>query len=483
MGDEQVVQDVQHDVKIKDNINFTKKWLSGGKYEYSRIFNDEYGGQSFNLSAGSTTKATFELPATVMNHYRSRLRFDLNIATSTTAFAQWVYMGTFPIHQVVLQTLSGTRIASLDNVELMVRALAPYLLKEEEYARLPLMSAVNAGAVDNLTYSGVGVMPAGTNGAFASNTFTDRRLVAGASGDPDIPLREGVEAVSGTASAGGPPTVGGELSLSYDIPLRLFFESVFSVDQDSFYNEAVQLVVYFSDKAKMIWKATTGANPAGGATANDSDVSLSNVILLNAIETQEDIVRAIKNKAETEGFQKIIPWCESWKRQITGTKDNDTTNIFPQFGGNLLRIYSMLTGTAELENTNYDLNNINTGVQNAKIEVFQSSLDNRPLQQQLLNCPRDDYAFLADKLIGSNILSNNHYQYKHVWIDDFTGLRTSEFLENGAVVSGTKLEKKMIHNILYDTILAGNWYSYKYGVFQRRLITTSEGVVVLNSLE
>ena len=476
MGDEQVVQDVQHDVKIKDNINFTKKWLSGGKYEYSRIYNDEYGGQSVNLSAGATTKTTFELPAVVMNHHRSRLRFTLSNSALGAGITSWIWLGTIPIHQVVLQTLNGTRIASLDNLEFMTRLLAPVVLKEQEYAQLPIMPSID-GAVGNTTYSGVGILPAYASGPFAGNSMTDKRILH--DGEPSavtvaegaIPYREGVEAVSGALNA--------IHSLSFDIPLRYLFESVFSVDQDSFYNEPMQLVVYFSDKSKISFQATSVSAPQTGTLANSGDLTLDNLVLLNAVETQEDIVRAIKEKAMSTGFEKIMPWTESWKRQISGTHDNDTTNIFPQSGGTLLRVYSALALTAEELNTNYNIDNLN----NAKISVFQTSLDNRPLQQQLLNCPRDDWAFLADKLKGSNILSNNCYQHKHVFIDDFTGLRSSEFLENGSNVAGIPLTKKLLHNILYDTISAGNFYSYKFAVFQRRTITTSEGVVVLNSLE
>ena len=64
-------------------LSFSKKIRSHPTYRHSKAYQLS-GGQTVNLSSGSTTESVFELPTAshVVNHSKSFLKFTLNVPSA-----------------------------------------------------------------------------------------------------------------------------------------------------------------------------------------------------------------------------------------------------------------------------------------------------------------------------------------------------------------------------------------------------------------
>jgi hypothetical protein len=70
------------------------------------------------------------------------------------------------------------------------------------------------------------------------------------------------------------------------------------------------------------------------------------------------------------------------------------------------------------------------------------------------------------------------YKYNRVWIDDWSGLRTSDYKENDTVANGLDLSKERLWSIHQTTENAG-YNQYSFFVVQK-LLSIGGGQIVLN---
>lgn len=329
---------------------------------------------------------------------------------------------------------------------------------------------------------------------------------------------------------------------SYNIrfPLRLLLNTIFEVDKDLYFNgEIMYLKIFFSpttaitftsnlantDIASTAGQGAAGANTYGAPcsdivvanatnqsavftiAAQATNTSLSNLTLWLPINRDPDVQQSLQAHID-QGKMKIpIPFVWTSNQAFpavasaagalpsTGSQ-NVTLKINSSHGKRLKKIYYTLLnadGSGALSNLQYDISNLgytSNGGQNVgvnalsngyKVQQFQTFIDNKPLQDYIVNCTTGDhYTLQMPYLKGSVILNSNMYDYNFCWIERFDNLlspleKPLQSPPDDNLVSGLDLsvEHKYDFNSVCNQYFALTHYAFV--VTQRDLHITPQG--------
>jgi hypothetical protein len=436
------------------------------------------GGQTVNLNPASTTESQFEIPAKCITFAKSVLHVDVTVPKGAAGEYTRVFKyGLTPIDRISLLTRSGTYLCDLLNVGLYTRALNPYVTKMKDYLE-----------------HDTGKCDFNTNGAIESgqqnHRCNERWLTPGSQGNKleRINVHLNTNAATGylvdndsvvnhTESEYVADPKGADFDMAWrlDIPMSAFHHSILAVNRDLYFGGEVLICrIQFAPANKLGFVSTSATNFVTGHAPVSSAARIDNLSMFLAVESNPLICSSLIQKSQS-GFQMIVPYVHAFKNSTAAsTSSNIQQRVNIGHGRSLLRVYHVVNHNDESNRTAYDINI----TYEEKIINFYSALDNERLQEITVDPSKnEDYMFLQESLKGSTIQNSRMYKYNRVWIDDWSGLRTSDYKESDTVANGLDLSKERLWSI-HQTTENADYNQYSFFVVQKLL--SIGGQIVLN---
>jgi hypothetical protein len=149
---------------------------------------------------------------------------------------------------------------------------------------------------------------------------------------------------------------------------------------------------------------------------------MNNVFLWLALEENEIIKASVLEKYAKGDMKLTIPYTQSFRIGSNSTSTNMSIQLNRNYGKQIRRI--MFTAYQGSEVGVHTYNNSNGLLNNvaSKILSYQTYLNNKPLQDIVVNCDDQniDYAFNKEWLKNSCLSTVNDYRYNWFHIDNFS---------------------------------------------------------------
>lgn len=413
-------------------------------------------------------QAVFEIPPGVYNWSKSRFDFTCTPAAmaGTDCFNFCQTDGFTFIRTLKLTTRSGVEIFSCDDLAHFTNMLMRRKISRHDAFAL---ESDTSG-----TFTEGGCVLKKVDGSFLRPTS-------------DTALTKIGELNYLWPVAGGEATTTPVVNVSYR--LGLIFESLFEEDKSLFLgNDILYLTFTFhSSGVPFFYSTNAGNTPAtGGSTAYSGTLTLSNVKLYLAQDTNIETINMLRSKvASPEGMRILFKHPIYNKLTLSTTSQNASVKYNASLGKRLKSIYHSLYHATESANTAFDHNNL----ADAKcLEYYITITDNmgtrRMTDQNLDTSAYQDYKFYKDQLVGSGISEVNDYYYN--WVVE-TNLGTpysvNEREMNNPTFDNVIEGMPLTHEVKYDAFMttANNTHNhYIYGIVLRELLINSNGITILN---
>lgn len=483
-----------------DEINWRQQYLSHPTYKYLQFYPNTYG-QPINITQ-SLSMVTFNLPPNeCINFSKSYLTWTDQFGSSTVA-GQSILVGTTvwipndtcgEFQRYQLQPSNSTWIVDLDYGQNYLQLVSKSETGFSEFMTrdpyLDYMSPSNCPNINNLRPDSSSTIAASQFSPIISNgtqNYIEPSYLYSFTG-------------TGTALNIAPYYLQRMLRLG-DIK-----NTFFSVDRDFYFGGQISYMrLYCGVLSKLGWYTTSPNDPITGATSLTGvapyTVSMNNLTLYLAIESNELIRQDILRQATTTGLKYLIPYVQAYKNSYGAVTSQQITIQFDlSLGKSLKKIYHSIYNGSETNAMVYEHSNIDGGtnvltfppVYGKRISNFWTILNGRRMEDLTLNSIISsttsansliptDYMSLKNKLKGSVILNSAMYQAGWFWLDSFDGF-SSIMIQNGCphIVSGIPMGAvALVWTFNGNVMGAAQNAHYTYGVFYRELLITTALVTV-----
>lgn len=445
-------------------LDYSQKAVTGPSIRYSKLV-PQSGLVNFTLSTSSTTECIIELPQKALYMDQSFISFQVSIAESGTAseVIDTHMMSTMAIDHISLATRSGQYLSDISNLDKYMRIVQPRCTEFEEFktndAFLPAATSALAVTTGNWLARSNALASATTVAA----TPTGAEITAGGASFQAPSLSyDGIKVVSVGAVRDG----AGAGNVVFNVQMRLgqIPYSIFADKRCLYFNEVIVLRILFAPVNRLGFRAALNVLPG---TALDTAVTLNNVALYSAIETNPVIIDEIVNRVNNGGMKLTIPWVNTFK-----TSSAVTTYLPIQqklnrsHGKSLLKVFNGLFHATESGSTCYD----NSNVASAKIVDLYSVMDNSRIQDGLLTCASNDDYRENRKLYDKCVIQNSQMFKQHMaYCDSWDGYTFIDSARNATVDNGLSLLQERLYQINYDTVSAA-YAHYSFFITQKDLI-------------
>ncbi len=280
---------------IDDAFQYENKAVSHPSYRLSKVIPQSI--TNFPLGS-SILESQIEIPQRCFNLSKSTLDFQLQYVSAgvTGEFANFLTLGQSYIDSIFLKTREGLDIVSLYNVDVVTRAISPYINKMEKYLENPR----NPGSTTATLAQGV---DQGWN-MFRSNTLVTVSPLAGNkpayAGGKQIDILSGTAPNDGTDSYNEPQYytqgvadtsgLAGSLYRNFSIPLgSIAPHTLLSLDKSLYFGQALILTIRWAQTSR-IGFISTNATPTTGIANLDGVLTVANLQLRLAVEQNQPVV-------------------------------------------------------------------------------------------------------------------------------------------------------------------------------------------------
>lgn len=133
MSDPTTLQSQSGDVIVGAEIDYTRKIVEHGSYEWTKIL-PITGGQTVALSSTSTAETMFEIPTKMVNLARSHLAFDLCFQAPAAGIANFIHADGLPmIDRLSLYTRGGVYLCDINNYNYFSKMTTKYTMSMEDF--------------------------------------------------------------------------------------------------------------------------------------------------------------------------------------------------------------------------------------------------------------------------------------------------------------------------------------------------------------
>eukprot|EP00732_Lithocolla_globosa_P002761 Lithocolla_globosa_v1_NODE_1929_length_2256_cov_6.611995.p1 type:complete len:201 gc:universal NODE_1929_length_2256_cov_6.611995:1791-1189(-) len=187
-----------------------------------------------------------------------------------------------------------------------------------------------------------------------------------------------------------------------------FYNSLIGMDRDLYFGQSIYMRIVWAPTTQVLFKATAANNPSTGAAVSDSNLTIGNLTLYTAIETNPVVVQSLMDKFNSGSLSFDIPYVSLNIQSLTGTQHNLQVRYSRAHGKKLKCVlWSPFNATDTLNNA-YDTNN----KADAKVLSYYGMVNNTRLQQyDFVSSTANDWMYFKDKLDGSCILSSDEFYY------------------------------------------------------------------------
>lgn len=468
----------------------TLKSADKAVYQYVQQFANNVG-STVTINATATSQAIWNLSGDVpWNFGRSYLTFQLNATASTNVTS--LAVDVIPIDNITLQTIGGTQLGQLFNVQAYSRVVPALTTDLQEYLTRGYVYGAATPALSLYTeckclnpHNALATTAAATTlptvqyvfGSVAAPSVAQGSVVAAPAADSGIDKSYiGRQRMVYAGAAAGPVA----LQTLYNIPFKSFVGTIMAVDRDFILGQNLQLVVNFSAANQFIWD--TAAIPVTGAQvviAYAGAVTFSNLYLWVAKQINGNIVQRLRDMVQT-GYESLIPftYCGKNSTSATGLYSAPQT-LSTGMGSCLKRIINIVCNGTATQGLINDMDNVNAH----KYSTIQSFLDANPLQYTQLACGTNiqDWQYMYNLLKGTPAgLSVREFQINSFFMDNFaSSLENGSLIrENDTVDDGLKLGNASKNYTLQVTLTAGGPGAniFQYMTWVRRLVIAPNGL-------
>ena len=445
---------------ISNKLKFKPKDYSYPSYRYNKLTHHGVSGASIILGSQHSS-STFELPVEVYNLSKSILTFNVEFdAPGTADRANWfITDGLSPISQIILTTRGGNKLVDIKEVDIYTKVVTKAETKMEDFLNYPTITAQEVTDLKSCRLLG-------KSGDFLSALPQD-----GTDNHLDI--------IGVTYVSCGKNNEASKYRIQ--IPLEQIKNTLFELDKDFYANEIINMQIQWNTKNKLGWMTTiAGAalDPSNVAAALPGAVTLSNIHLYLATETNHDIINTIKANVASGTYRLLVPWVDfsSLSYNAAGSQAQQLTYFGGQTGRRLMKIYHTLVQASGDRNKQGVINNKDGAI----VSEFYTKLNDNRLQDFNIDCTNlEDYMMLQDKLRGSVLAGADVYQYNWFWLEDFSDYIAPSDLPTSPSKDNLRRGIPMIDQLkwsFYAEVAAGTYVHHTFSVFQRELVVSPNGI-------
>jgi len=471
-------------VHTERSIDYRPQAYEHGTYRMTQL-KQITGGDGLAAGIANVNQfSTFEIPNKVVNFAKSQLTFDLSVdSTNNARTPDFFALGCPAIDRISLLTRGGIYLMDLVDFNYYTEAVIPYTTKIAEMDSKRVGFAGN-GADDataaalaypvGLIQPGNGVLTAGVNPSLAVFVIGDAAAVdTGVTGNRRYnvirasTMKEhryvhdqfrGANAAAASVSA-----------LRYVLKFGELPHCLLGVDKDLFFGETLILNITWALNTQIGFQETRAD---GAYAAGLGGVSLSNLNLYLAVETNRMVAESVISKAQA-GLALTIPYVYT-NRYQTGagaSLQSIQIRINRGHGKSLLKIYHIPYLVANTQNLLY-LHDVAVTTTS-----FYTTVDNDRMQDNVMipsNYGHLPYIEAAVK--GCAIDSSDSLNYNFVWIEDFSGAPTCDWKLTDTAEGGLPLSQERIWTLLHTQLAATAHRSFY--VTQKTLFIAPNQIVV-----
>jgi hypothetical protein len=454
------------DAKVNPALNFRQMESSAPSYQYRNIYPANGGNRNIMLtSAGELQNTIFNLPVEVDNIGESYLEYTLNIVDQGANIYPWLFKDTYgEFNDVIFRDTGSMNIVELRNANLYSNLMNRINTSKKE---LEYNDDMNGLVISNAPLTDV------KNKRFDNNTAS-------------LAFKEPMALQVGSIGTGS--TTVYSLSVPRKIYLKdLCPDSFFGMAKNSLFPVETYLDINWignrlgyqgisqvdptaTNLALVTQNMTAGGNPA--AVAGTYAICLSGLVLKLAVETNQELIRAMKMEV-AKGLTIPIPWVKV--HTLAAASASPYVYNLPldnkQHGRKIKEIVYAPYAAAPAAASSFRLydhcNNATAGTgataqsvaSNTKVSTYQTSLDNQYLQRDVVQCPvsststlHDDYAI--HKKLLKNTCYFNQPIYNQYWfhMDKFAYIDSNDNEEGSVYVDGFDLVKPVNYVVDVKTV-------------------------------
>lgn len=456
-------------VQVATELDYSEKVVAGGStYKFQRIAPQE--SSSLTGAVNGSTKCTFILNDVCMNLSKSIISFIWGHPAVAAKFLH-LHTGGIPhIENITISTASGVILAYIPQLGNFSRMIMPYTTSLKKFLSKSVNQA-KASAVLSVDEMGdmfhrsdvlKSTVPAGDGTATAKYIQYDLTQRAG-----DLSYTGPCEVLVCAQGVAG--------YVKVQLNLGEIIHTLFAVNKSLVFGQKLTIALDLQQGNKIGFSAddVAGANPVDIASAP----VISSMFLYLAVEQNATVAAALRDKVNS-GLTMSVPYVYYQKLPLQASQVNSTRFTFMKNKGQKLRrIYSGIfrggeTGVAAFLRGNEDAG-ICSYIRSSFMSVFRQDYD-------MKISDGEPYMALKDMISDSTIQSATDYQHRFTWIDDWTGLKTSEGENKEDWDSGIEIQNDSDYNLLLTTTSAiTNHNVFQYAVVQRTLSIANETITLI----
>ena len=413
-------------VQVAPELDYSEKSVGGGStYKFQKIFPNET--QSLTGQANGPTTCTFELPDVGMNLSKSILSFIWK-QTEVNAKYLFLHTGCVPhIDNITLSTKGGVILAELKQCGHFTRLVQPYTTPLKRF----LNKSVNRSRATAL-------LCVNDQGDMFHRSDVLKSTVPTADGVPSaFFIQSNLTIAAGNLSYTGPAEViaevkgdganAGDGCIKVSMNLGELIHTLFAVNKTLVFGQKLVISIQFQHGAKVGFTgdALSGASGVVNPVAIASNPAITSVLLYLATEQNAGVVAALRQKV-AEGFTMPCPFVYMQKMALIADATNSVRwSINRTQGQKLRRIYNGIFASSSSENGIYSyLRSNNSASICTAVRSYLMSVARQDYAMSVAN--GETYMALRDLIDGSTIQSALDYLHRFAWIDDWSGMKTSD---------------------------------------------------------
>ncbi len=478
--------------QVSNSIDYSATKSNHGDYAYSMVF--PLSSPSVTL-INSTVQTQFEIPNRVYNLNRSLLTFRLQVNEPTGGTGYWNHLNCDAmsfLDNMSIVSREGVMIAGINNVNDYTGAVGSYLTKMDEFLEkdAAIGSSTSMALAKTLDKGSFLFRSDDAGDATPTINLGPNGTRIGAGVGTTAPVAEAAN-ISYTEPTyfkqckEGNGAAQGACYCNFAIPLKDFYHTICSDDQDLYFNQSIVLNLFWANIAKLGWVGTSATAIETGAGQLTGDITVSDIRLLLACEQNPDLINDIVTLVNKQGMSIPIPYVHSYLYSSpVSTASTMQQKVNLSHGRRMLNYYSFVANNNTSNGLyNYDISNNNPAADGtmAKVLTTDAFIGSQNLFQFTLQENNNDlYDLMRPLLKGSVIQSSNHFRHKRLYCQSFRDGPMVNWLENdGSMIDGKSLETEQ-NIVINQTTQSAAYRNFLYIITQRQLNIMPNGIVSLS---
>jgi hypothetical protein len=458
----------QNNILYSKNLDYSssKKISQNSYYKHTKIL-QQNGSEAVAITANASVQATFDIPSTVYNLCRSKLRFNLSMP-ALALNRNVAILDVPPIQRITLQTRGGKYLCDIQNAQHFWKMTTNLQTRMDEFE-----SYNSAGAGDTVALARLNGVCLFHNPTQALNS----QAIADANAFNGVKLDNGgVQAnpVGRKQYSSQIQVIGSTINTANAIDCEILLGKIpfsfFACDKDFYSTEALQLVLEFAPWTSFSYGLTAAPayNPLAAPT-------MGGLQLLLAVEQNQAVASALMARVMSQGLNMVIPVPYMYRYGLgANTSVSVQQKINRGHGQRLLRIISAPSLTADTLNTRCNFYNNNA----EKHTSFYTTIDSlRQEPEDLDVASKRDYAYIKNKLENTPVFNHvEFYSQCPAYVNDFSSsLSLPESKWYDQTINGLPLDAEITWGKIVTKTVTDTTENVAI-IAQKNLISSAAGV-------